>query len=116
MRSAHDGMTQRERMSLETYRDARAALALIREAIEDCAPPGSVVREGVAQPGIHRRSRGTGPRHLRNRGGTGEKAPPAIGAIGASRPPDAYHYGCRPSTAHRRPPRRTAPFATWNFA
>lgn len=39
------GMTQRERVSLETYRDARVGLALIREAVEDCAPPGSVARE-----------------------------------------------------------------------
>jgi len=28
----------------ETYRAARAAMALIREAVEDCAPPGSVPR------------------------------------------------------------------------
>ena len=41
-----DGLTDRERTALETYRDARAALALIREAVEDCAPPGSVRREG----------------------------------------------------------------------
>ena len=33
-----------------TYRDARAALALIREAIEDCAPPGAVAREGYLHP------------------------------------------------------------------
>jgi hypothetical protein len=26
-------------------RDARAALSLIREVVEDCAPPGSVPRE-----------------------------------------------------------------------
>jgi len=42
-----DGFTDRERIALETYRDARAALALIREAIEDCAPPGSVLREVI---------------------------------------------------------------------
>ena len=45
-----DGFTDRERIALETYRDARAALALIREAIEDCAPPGSVLREGYLSP------------------------------------------------------------------
>ena len=45
-----DGMTDRERIALETYRDARAAMALIREAVEDCAPPGSVVREGYLTP------------------------------------------------------------------
>jgi hypothetical protein len=32
-----DGVTDRDRIALETYRDARAAL--IREAVEDCAPP-----------------------------------------------------------------------------
>ena len=41
-----DGLTDRDRTALETYRDARAAMALIREAVEDCAPPGSVTREG----------------------------------------------------------------------
>ena len=40
-----DGLTERDRTALETYRDARAAMALIREAIEDCAPPGSVARD-----------------------------------------------------------------------
>ena len=35
-----------ERVAVDTYRDALAALALIREAVEDCAPPGSVAREG----------------------------------------------------------------------
>jgi hypothetical protein len=40
----YDGRTHKERIALETYRDARAALALIREAVEDCAPPGSVLR------------------------------------------------------------------------
>jgi hypothetical protein len=40
----HDGLTRRDRIALETYRDARAAMALIREAVEECAPPGSVVR------------------------------------------------------------------------
>jgi hypothetical protein len=39
-------LTDRDRIALETYRDARAAMALIREAVEDCAPPGSVMREG----------------------------------------------------------------------
>jgi hypothetical protein len=46
----HDGMTSRERTALETYRDARAAMALIREAIEDCAPPGSVPRGEYLTP------------------------------------------------------------------
>lgn len=46
----HDGRTRQERVALETYRDARAALALIREAVEDCAPPGSVTREGYLTP------------------------------------------------------------------
>jgi hypothetical protein len=38
----YDGMTHRDRIAFETYRDARTAMALIREAIGDCAPPGSV--------------------------------------------------------------------------
>src|SRR4051812_21579635 len=38
----YDRFTHRDRVSLETYRDARTALALIRETVEDCAPPGSV--------------------------------------------------------------------------
>src|SRR5215472_1070028 len=38
-----DRATHRERAALETYRDARAAMTLIREAV---APPGSVAREG----------------------------------------------------------------------
>jgi plasmid stabilization system protein ParE len=45
-----DGLTDRDRIALETYRDARAAMALIREAVEDCAPPGSVPREGYLTP------------------------------------------------------------------
>jgi hypothetical protein len=45
-----DGLTQHDRVALETYRDARAAMALIREAIEDCAPPGSVPREDYLTP------------------------------------------------------------------
>jgi hypothetical protein len=45
-----DGLTDRDRIALETYRDARAAMALIREAVEDCAPPGSVTREGYLTP------------------------------------------------------------------
>lgn len=45
-----NGLTDRDRTALETYRDARAALALIREAVEDCAPPGSVVREDYLTP------------------------------------------------------------------
>jgi hypothetical protein len=40
----HDGLTHRDRIALETYRNARAAMALIREAVETCAPPGSVPR------------------------------------------------------------------------
>jgi hypothetical protein len=45
-----DRLSDRDRRALETYRDARAALALIREAIEDCAPPGAVAREGYLHP------------------------------------------------------------------
>jgi hypothetical protein len=45
-----DGMTDRDRIALETYRDARAAMALIREAVEDCAPPGAITREGYLTP------------------------------------------------------------------
>jgi hypothetical protein len=45
-----DGLTDRDRIAVETYRDARAAMALIREAVEDCAPPGSVTREGYLTP------------------------------------------------------------------
>jgi hypothetical protein len=45
-----DRLTHRDRIALETYRDARAALALIREAVEDCAPPGSVTREDYLTP------------------------------------------------------------------
>ena len=45
-----DGVTDDDRIAVETYRDARAALALIREAIEDCAPSGSVAREGYLTP------------------------------------------------------------------
>jgi hypothetical protein len=41
-----DTLTDRDRIALENYRDARAAMALIREAVEDCAPPGSVTGEG----------------------------------------------------------------------
>src|SRR3954452_4082982 len=37
-----DRVTYRDRIALETYRDACIAMALIREAIKDCAPPGSV--------------------------------------------------------------------------
>jgi hypothetical protein len=39
-----------DRIALETYRDARAAMALIREAVEDCAPPGSVACEEYLTP------------------------------------------------------------------
>jgi hypothetical protein len=45
-----DGLTGSDRIALETYRDARAAMALIREAVEDCAPPGAVTREGYLTP------------------------------------------------------------------
>jgi hypothetical protein len=45
-----DGLTERDRTALETYRDAGAAMALIREAVEDCAPPGSVAREDYLTP------------------------------------------------------------------
>jgi hypothetical protein len=45
-----DGLTGSDRTALETYRDARTAMALIREAVEDCAPPGSVTREGYLTP------------------------------------------------------------------
>jgi hypothetical protein len=45
-----DRMTYQDRVSLETYRDARTAMALIREAIEDCAAPGSVTREDHLAP------------------------------------------------------------------
>ena len=45
-----DGLTDRDRIALETYRDARAGMALIREAVEDCAPPGSVAREDYLTP------------------------------------------------------------------
>jgi hypothetical protein len=45
-----DGLTHRDRIALETYRDARAAMTLIREAVEDCAPPGSVAREEYLTP------------------------------------------------------------------
>jgi hypothetical protein len=37
-----DRLTHRDRIALETYRDSRAALALIRDAVEECAPPGLV--------------------------------------------------------------------------
>jgi hypothetical protein len=45
-----DGLSDRDRITLETYRDARTAMALIREAVEDCAPPGSVARDGYLAP------------------------------------------------------------------
>jgi|SRR5580704_893128 hypothetical protein len=40
-----DGLTHRDRIALDTHRDARAAMALIREAVEDSVPPGSVARD-----------------------------------------------------------------------
>ena len=46
----YDRRTQQDRVALETYRDARAAMALIREAVEDCAPPGSVTRDEYVSP------------------------------------------------------------------
>jgi hypothetical protein len=58
-----DGLTRRDRIALETYRDARAAMALIREAVEDCAPPGSMAREDYLTP-VHSAGRGARPRHL----------------------------------------------------
>ena len=48
-------LAESDRIALETYRDARAAMALIREAMEDCTPPGTVPREGYYS-GIHSRS------------------------------------------------------------
>jgi hypothetical protein len=45
-----DGLTHRDRVAIETYRDARTAMALIREAVEDCAPPSSVAREAYLSP------------------------------------------------------------------
>src|SRR4051812_32386267 len=45
-----DGLTRRQRVAPETYWDARAAMALIREAVEDCAPPGSLPCEGYLSP------------------------------------------------------------------
>jgi hypothetical protein len=46
----HDGLTHRDRIALATYRDARAAMALMREAVEDCAPPGSVLSDAYTSP------------------------------------------------------------------
>jgi hypothetical protein len=60
----HDGLTHRDRIALETYRDARAAMALNREAVETRDPPGSVPFD----PEIHSGGRGAGPRHLFYRG------------------------------------------------
>jgi hypothetical protein len=53
-----DGLTGSDRTALETYRDARTAMVLIREAVEDCAP------RGLFDAGVHRSSRGAGPWHL----------------------------------------------------
>jgi hypothetical protein len=44
-----DGV-DRDRIAVETYWDARAALALIREAGEDCIPAGSEAPEGYSTP------------------------------------------------------------------
>jgi hypothetical protein len=60
----HDGMTRRERIALETYRDARAAMALIREAVEECAPPGSVSPADYLALKFTVEVGGAGPRHL----------------------------------------------------
>jgi hypothetical protein len=57
-------LTDRERIALETYRDARAAMALIREAVEDCAPPGSVPRERYLTSKFTVEAEGVGPWHL----------------------------------------------------
>ena len=61
-----DRMTDHDRVALETYQDARAALALIRDAIEDCAPPGSVAREAYLAPDFVS-DRRADPRHLCHR-------------------------------------------------
>src|SRR5207248_444636 len=45
-----DRMMNRDRIAIQNYWDARAAMALIREAVEDCAPPGSVTREEYLTP------------------------------------------------------------------
>jgi hypothetical protein len=45
-----DGLSPHDRTALETYRDAREAMALICAAVEDCAPPGSVARAGYLTP------------------------------------------------------------------
>jgi hypothetical protein len=60
----YDRLTHHDRIALETYRDARAALALIREAVEGLRSswPGSA--RGLSEPGIHGACRGTGSRHL----------------------------------------------------
>jgi hypothetical protein len=50
----YDGLTHPDRVALETYRDARTAMALIREGVEACAPPGSVAREACLTPGFTR--------------------------------------------------------------
>jgi hypothetical protein len=46
----HDGLMRCDRIALETYRDARAAMALIREAVEECAPLDSVPRADYLTP------------------------------------------------------------------
>ena len=46
----HDGLMHCDRIALATYRDARAAMALIRETVEDCDPPGSVLNDANASP------------------------------------------------------------------
>jgi hypothetical protein len=48
-----DGLTYRDRIALETYRDARFSSRLSRSscsAVEGCAPPGSVTREDFLTP------------------------------------------------------------------
>jgi hypothetical protein len=44
------GLKHGERIALETHQDARAAMALVREAVEECAPPGSVPRADYPTP------------------------------------------------------------------
>jgi hypothetical protein len=48
----HHGLTEHDRVALETYRAGRAPMDLIREAVEDCAPPGSVTRADYLTPGF----------------------------------------------------------------
>ena len=45
-----DNLTHQDRIAIDNYWDAREAMALIREAVEDCAPPGSVRRVDYLTP------------------------------------------------------------------